>query len=270
MQLARLLPLARERRVNHLRHGAGRFVRRDGNQTVRAERHHRERQRVVARQHEKTAGPAAQNFHYLREVPRSLFDRDDVLDVAREAERRLRRDVRRRSPRHVVEHDGRRGHRFGDGAEVLIESLLRRLVVVRRDDEHRVRAHLGGLARLLDGVRGVVAPRSGDDARAPARDFNRRAYDRFALLARHRHALARRPARNEQAHAALYLPRDERAHALDVNRAVRFERRHKGRRAPAHPFTFHLPPPLSGGSPTVREGVPRLSSNSTCRRRKLR
>src|SRR5436305_10964735 len=32
---------------------------------------------------------------------------------------------------------------------------------------YSVRAHLGGLARLLDGVRGVVAPRSGNDARAP-------------------------------------------------------------------------------------------------------
>jgi hypothetical protein len=80
---------------------------------------------------------------------------------------------------------------------VLVQALLRRLVVVGRDDEDGVRAEPDCAARLLDGVRGVVAPRPRDDVRATLADFDGGGDDRLALIIRHGHALARCPARHE-------------------------------------------------------------------------
>src|SRR5215207_4178836 len=103
VQLARLVPAARERRVHHSRQGGGRLVRRDRDEPVRPERQQRERHRVVARQDEEAFGPVADDPHDLREVAGSLLDGGHVLDLAREPERRLGRDVRGGAARHVVE-----------------------------------------------------------------------------------------------------------------------------------------------------------------------
>src|SRR5205085_7329302 len=68
MKLARLVPTPFERGVNHPRHQVGRFVRRDRDEAVRAERDHGEGHRVVAGEDAEAFGPAAQDFHDLREV----------------------------------------------------------------------------------------------------------------------------------------------------------------------------------------------------------
>src|ERR1044071_3431738 len=166
VQPARLVPAPRERRVHHLRQRPRRFVRRDRDEPVPAERQQRERHRVVAGEDEEALGPAADNLHDLREVARSLLDGGDVLDLSRQPQRRPGRDVRGGAPRHVVEHDGQPRDRLRHRAEVLVQALLRRLVVVGRDDEHGVGARLLRRARVLDGVRRRVAARARDDPRA--------------------------------------------------------------------------------------------------------
>ncbi len=58
---------------------------------------------------------------------------------------------------HVVK-DERHARGVGDHAEVPVQALLRRPVVIRRDDEHAVGAEFAGGARALDGLRRRAPP----------------------------------------------------------------------------------------------------------------
>ena len=67
----------------------------------------------------------------------------------------------------VVEHHRQPGG-VGDGGEVPVQALLRRLAVVRRDGEQAVGAGALGLAGQFDAVPGVVGADAGDDEGAVA------------------------------------------------------------------------------------------------------
>ena len=69
--------------------------------------------------------------------------------VLEELRHRLDAHVDHRARRDVVD-DERDADRLGDGAEMRVEAALARLVVVGRDDEHRVRAGLLGMHGELD------------------------------------------------------------------------------------------------------------------------
>ena len=68
--------------------------------------------------------------------------------------------------RNIVDDD-RNADGVVDRLEMLIKALLRRLVVIGRDDQNGVRAGLLGETRKLDRLLRVVRPRAGDD-RNPA------------------------------------------------------------------------------------------------------
>ena len=86
-----------------------------------------------------------------------------IRGCSAEAQQRLGADRRAGAARDVVEHHRQVGG-VGDGGEVRDQPGLRRLVVVRRDDQQAVRARLCGRLGQLDGVRGVVGADAGDDA----------------------------------------------------------------------------------------------------------
>ena len=73
-----------------------------------------------------------------------LLDGHDVVDRRPRARQALGRHVDDRPRRDVVEDDGRRAGRLGDRLEVGAQAGRVRLVVVRGDDEHGVRAGVRG------------------------------------------------------------------------------------------------------------------------------
>ena len=72
-------------------------------------------------------------------------------------------NVRRGARRHVVEHQRKFFDRFGDFRKMRQHSVLRRLVVIRRDDQRGVCARFARFSRKINRRGGVVAARSGNN-----------------------------------------------------------------------------------------------------------
>jgi len=122
-----------------------------GSRSMRPRRHHRRRGRGSATStHRRRRGrprsrPLPADPCDLLQVPRGFLDRHDPR-VRGKPEERVRLHVRARARRDVVDDHGQATvvrHR----PEMALEHALVRAVVVRRHDEGRVRAELGGPAR---------------------------------------------------------------------------------------------------------------------------
>ena len=131
-------------------------VRRHGDHAVASAAHQLDGHAVVARQHEKSLGTVVQDALHLPDVARRLLDADDVAEVGGAAERGLGGHVDARAARDVVE-DHRQGRMLRDGAEMLIETLLRRFVVIGRHAQNGVGAPQVEFAQLVQHLRGGVA-----------------------------------------------------------------------------------------------------------------
>jgi hypothetical protein len=97
-------------------------------------------------------------------------------------------------PLDVVDDQREVRNRLRDGAVVLVEALLGRLVVVGRHDERAGRAGVRHVARHLDHVGGRVRAGPGDDGDPAARLLDDDLDDPLLLGVRKRRRLARRPA----------------------------------------------------------------------------
>lgn len=92
----------------------------------------------------------------------SLLDGKNVGAVVGKASGGFGCDGDAGTPGHRVEHDGKLG-RIGDGLVVLVESFLRRLVVVGTDLEACGGTHFFGLLGEVDGFGGGVGSGAGDN-----------------------------------------------------------------------------------------------------------
>ena len=119
-------------------------------------------------------------------------------------------------------------------------SVLRRLVVIRRDDERGVCAEFARAPGEINRRGSVVAARSGNDfCFFLVRDFDCQFDYTQSFRLGHRNAFAGRAARNQQLDAAFYLSLDELPKTLVVNRAVFFKRSYQRSSAAAHPINSH-------------------------------
>ncbi len=192
----------------------------DADSADAAEREEREDQVVVAGvQVEASLGNAAR----LVEIVVRLLDGPHVRDL-RELRDRVRLDVDDDAARDVVDDDGLVGGR-SDLLEVAHDRALRRLVVVRRHDEHRVDPGLVRQLRQMDGMAGVVRAGAGDDGRAVSDRLDGRREQLELLLVGERRALARRPCHDDPVGAVVDEMHRELAELRHVDRAVRVERR---------------------------------------------
>jgi soluble lytic murein transglycosylase len=94
------------------------------------------------------------------EIGGGVLDPDDVGDLG-EAGHRLHAHVDDGARRDVV-YDHRNVDRLGDGLEMQIKPLLRRFVVVGRDDQHPVGAGARGMGGEIDRLARAVGARPGD------------------------------------------------------------------------------------------------------------
>ncbi len=167
----------------------------------------------------------------LLQVAAGLFHPDDVGDL-RQPDGGLCSEVGDGARRDVVEN-ARDGDRLGDGPEVTVEALLRRLVVVGHDQEQPVGARPLRLAREFDALGGAVGARACDDV-APARQRLFYLADQAQLLlARQGRGFARRPADHQRVASGLDERDGQSAGADVVHGAVPGERRdHRGNHPP--------------------------------------
>src|SRR2546430_6061984 len=87
---------------------------------------------------------------------------------------------------------------LGNRSKVLIQSFLRRLVVIRRDGKNSVRADLRKLPRAGNHLHRVVAARAGKNRDFPPPKLHRDLDDAKMLLMSQRGTLSRCPARNQK------------------------------------------------------------------------
>ena len=124
----------------------------------------------------------------------------------------------------------------------------RRLVVVRRHDEDAVGAGLVRLLRQVDGVRGRVRPRAGDDRRPVADRRDRRPQELEPLLVGERRRLTGRAGDDDPVGSVLDEEPAELLVAVVVDTTVGVEGRHRRGQDLAEHATILLPRPR--GHPT--------------------
>src|SRR5262249_7249777 len=107
-----------------------------------------------------------------------------------------------------------------DRFEMLKHSLLRRLIVIGRDDQKTVGSGPLRKPRQFDGLLGVVRPRPGNDRNSRVGLADTSGNDPLVLLMRQGWAFARRPDRDEPMCAAHDLPIDKGAVAALVETPV--------------------------------------------------
>ena len=163
----------------------------------------------------------------LRQVGVRLLHGRDRLDLGEPGDR-LGLDVHHDACRDVVDDD-RPVARAGDLLEVRDDPALRRLGVVRRDDEERVGAELVRPLGEVDGVRRRVGAGARDDRGRVADRLDRRADELEPLLVGQRRALAGRAGDDDSVRAVLDEVAREFLERVEVDRPVLAERRHDRR-----------------------------------------
>src|SRR5205823_9078581 len=214
-----------QREPRQLRHFRRNFVGHDRNDSTSAKRDERERDRIVAGNHDEVFGHGVENRCHLRDIARGLLDTDDVLDL-RQPLHRGRLEVHARASLHAVENDRQR-YGLRDRAIVLEKALLRRLVVIRCDRENSIGAKLRQFVRQRDHFGGVIAARARKNWHLPVSQLNRNLHDAQLFFVRQRRTLTSRSARNEKLYSRINLPSHQSAQRGFVERAVRSKWRDK-------------------------------------------
>ena len=146
MQLRRFPDLAAPEGTHHLRHFARNDIRRHADDALRAHRHERQRQRIVAGLESRISGRAPRATADTRsQLPPASLMPMMFLHSARQAPDGFDADFDAATARNAVKHDGQSGG-ARDVAEMLEQPFLRRLVVIRRDLQRTVRADFLGFA----------------------------------------------------------------------------------------------------------------------------
>ena len=101
-----------------------------------------------------------------------------------------------------------------------IEAVLRRLVVIGRDHEHRIGAGLLGVLGEIDRLLGRIGAGAGHDRDAAARLIDAPFHDFLVLVMGQRRAFARGADRDEPVGALGDLPIDQVAERFLVDRTV--------------------------------------------------
>ena len=140
------------------------------------------------------------------------------------------RHVDHRAAGNIVDDD-RNADGVVDRLVVLVEPFLRRLVVIGRDDQHRVGARLLGVLRQFDRLGGRIRAGAGDHRHPALGLIDAPFHHLLVLVMRQRRALAGGADRHQAVGALADLPVHQVAECLLVERAV-FERRdQRGKRS---------------------------------------
>ncbi len=238
MNLAGRLILAPHLQAYHLRELLRQRIADDRDDADGTARHHRECQRVVAGDNVEVAWLVLDNLVYLFQVAAGLLDGHDVLAVAGQPYGGLSLHVDASAARHVVEHHRQLGS-GGDGLEVLVKTLLRRLVVIGTDTQHTVDALEVASLQLLHHGSSIVAATTHQNGHARLYLVYNQVLDSLLFLARQHRRLARRGQNAEKVSTVLQLIFHQAQQCLIVHLAVLLERRHQGNTQPLENIVNH-------------------------------
>ena len=181
VNLAGSIVLATHLQANHLRELLGQGITDDADDTYCSARHHRERQRVVAADDVEGARLVLDDFVDLLQITRRLLDGHDVLAVGSQAHRRRCRHIDARTTGNVIEHY-RQFRGVGNGLEMLVESFLRRFVVIGTYAQYAVDTLKITSLQLFDNGRCVVTSTSHQDGHTPANQTDYQFLDALFLV----------------------------------------------------------------------------------------
>ena len=207
IELARQLAVAGERGVDDGAHLPRRDVGGHRNDALEARQHALARQVVVAAEQRHAAADACEVLAIALERGRFL-DADDV---------RNRRAVARRSPASCRSRSGSGtlystigiATRSAIGLVVLVQAFLRRLVVVRRDQQAGIRAGILRELRQLDRFARRVRAGAGDDRDALGGALHHSAHDVDVLFDAQRRRFAGRADRDDAVGAVVDVELDQ-------------------------------------------------------------
>ena len=215
--------LAAHLQTYHLRELLRERIADDADDTHSTAGNHGEGERVVTGDDIEVAGLVLDDLVDLLEIARSLLDGYDILTVASQTDGGLGLHIDARTTRHVVEHNGQRGG-SGNGLEVLVETFLRRLIVVGANAQHTVDALEVARLQLLDDGCGIVATTAHQDGDATANEIDDKLLDFLFLLGRQCGSLARSGENTEKVGSIVELILHQTNQRLIVYRSVFLKR----------------------------------------------
>ena len=219
MDFQRRREISRAHFRRHLRDLPREQIGGDGNDAARAERHERERQRIVAAHDEEIRIELAHEPRNLVAGTAGFLHADDVRERLAQADDRFDGNFDAAASGNGIEHDRlvRRGSDFG---EMAVDAFLPGLVVIRSDVEKSLRAELFRLAREQNRlVRGVGA-RSREHGNAARGELDRLRDDFEMLFVRQRRRFAGRSDGKDAVNAADDLEIHEFLQVGIIDRAV--------------------------------------------------
>ncbi|MCY1300948.1 hypothetical protein D9M70_505360 [compost metagenome] len=169
----------------------------------------------------RTAGHAL--FGNALDLAGRILDADDVRIGLAKRRHGLDTHIHDRPAGDVVDDD-RQLHAFGDRGIMREEALLRRLVVIGRDNEDRIGTSLFGMLRELDCFRRVVGAGAGDHRHPLGRRLDAELDDFLVLVMGKGRRLAGGADRHETMAAFFYLPFHMRDETIRIHRAGGGER----------------------------------------------
>ena len=190
---------------------------------MRAQPHQFEGDGVIAAEHIESQGSTGQNFFYLGDASAGFFDGHDVFKVVGQAQSGGCFEVHPRASRHVVEHYGH-GRGFCHRGIVAVESFLRRLIIIRRHDEHPVNAF--EVVVFQEGAHRsrVVAAASQQERHTARHSLDEEFGDALFFAVGQRRRFGRRAEGAKEVHASINKAVDVLAQAVEVHFPLRSER----------------------------------------------
>ena len=226
VNLACSIVLTTELQADHLGELLGQGVANNANHAHGTTADHGEGERIIATDDIEVLWLVLDDFIYLLQIARRLLDGHDVTAVACQPDGSLCLHINACTARHVVEHNGQFGG-CGYGAEMLVESLLRRLIIIRTDAEHAVDAlEVARLQLLNDGGR-VVAATPHEDGHTCLHEVNDGVLDAQLLVGCQRRGFTRSCQYAEKVGPIVKLVVDQTDKRGVVNLSVGLEGRNK-------------------------------------------
>src|SRR5258706_9357927 len=203
MKRKRFVIVACETGALEIRAKPWRHVRRNGNAPMSSMGHESERRCVFARELVELFAKRQALLANAHGRRRCVLHACDVRKL-KEPSHRRDRHVDDATGGNVVDQD-RNAYRIVDGLEVLIKPFLRRLVIIRRDDQHRACPRFPSVASQRNGFLRAIRAGPGDNRNPAFRRRDARLDHLLMLVVAKRRRFARRPNWNKSVRPGLNL-----------------------------------------------------------------